>query len=195
MFASRADNASYRRSQAATAIPLRPSPIARGLALQVVGSGDEAAFRQRVAQHLVDELSEAAGLPPCEVVVPDRPQVHRHDGRRLQMKTYGYYRFTPATEKRPAHARIRIYHRTAVQQKPISTKVFLNTVLHEWMHHYDFHGLRLARSYHTTGFFLRLRGLADSLEVGFVLPPDPDARSAEPGGPVGAEPPPRTAPA
>ncbi len=111
------------------------------------------------------------------------------------MKTYGYYRFTPATETRPARARIRIYHRTAVQQKPISTKVFLNTVLHEWMHHYDFHGLRLARSYHTTGFFLRLRSLANSLEVAFVLPPEPDAGDGHAGRPVGTEPPPWAAPA
>jgi hypothetical protein len=73
-----------------------------------------------------------------------------------------------------AWARIRIYHRTAVQQRVIAPKVFLNTLLHEWTHHYDFHGLRLPRSYHTAGFFARLRALADALEVGFVLPPDPD---------------------
>ena len=82
-----------------------------------------------------------------------------------------------------AWARIRIYHRTAVQQRVISSKVFLNTLLHEWVHHYDFHGLRLPRSYHTSGFFARLRALADALEVGFVLPPEPDATPApgEPG--------------
>jgi hypothetical protein len=188
MFARWADNASYRRSQAATAAPLRPSAVARGLALQVLSSGDDAAFRERVAQHLVDELSREAGLPPCQVVVPDRPQVHRHDGHRLQMKTYGYYRFTPATARRPAHSRIRIYHRTAVQQRPISPKVFLNTVLHEWMHHYDFHGLQLARSYHTAGFFLRLRGLAAALDVAFVLPPDPDGRAPNAGHAVSAPP-------
>jgi hypothetical protein len=51
----------------------------------------------------------------------------------------------------------------------------LNTLLHEWTHHYDFHGLRLPRSYHTAGFFARLRALADALEVGFVLPADSDA--------------------
>ena len=194
MFARWADNASYRRSQAATAIPLRPSPVARGLALQVLSSGDDAAFRERVAQHLVDELSREAGLPPCQVVVPDRPQVHRHDGRRLQMKTYGYYRFTPGKEGRPSRARIRIYHRTAVQQKPISPKVFLNTVLHEWMHHYDFHGLGLARSYHTAGFFLRLRSLAGSLDVGYVLPPDPGDRTRAADQDPDADPPPPPAP-
>ena len=181
MFARWSSEASYRRSQRATGVPVRPTPIARGLTLRVLDAGDDAAERQRVAQHLVDELSREAGLPPCQVVVPDRPQVHRHDGRRLQSKTYGYYTYRVDAQGGVAWARIRIYHRTAVQQRVISSKVFLNTLLHEWLHHYDFHGLRLPRSYHTAGFFARLRGLADALEVGFVMPPDPDVSPARPG--------------
>jgi hypothetical protein len=183
MFARWASESSYRRSQQATGVPVRPTPIARGLTLRVLDVGDEATDRQRIAQLLVDELNHAAGLPPCQVVVPDRPQVHRHDGRRLQSKTYGYYSYRPAPGGGIAWARIRIYHRTAVQQRVISAKVFLNTLLHEWLHHHDFHGLRLARSYHTAGFFARLRALADGLEVGFVLPPEPDdpARRTAPG--------------
>ena len=54
-------------------------------------------------------------------------------------------------------ARIRIYHRTAVRQQVITPKVFLNTLLHEWVHHFDFAGLRLPRSPHTAGFYARLR--------------------------------------
>jgi hypothetical protein len=187
MFARWASDSSYRRSQQATGVPVRPSAIARGLTLRVLDVGDEASERERIAQHLVDELSRAAGLPPCQVVVPDRPQVHRHDGRRLQSKTYGYYSCRLDAQGGVAWARIRIYHRTAVQQRVISAKVFLNTLLHEWLHHYDFHGLRLPRSYHTSGFFARLRALAEALEVGFVLPPDPDdpSRPAEPGGDAG----------
>jgi hypothetical protein len=174
MFARWASDSSYRRSQQATGTPVRPSAIARGLTLRVLDAGDGAAERERIAQHLVDELNREAGLPPCQVVVPDRPQVHRHDGRRLQSKTYGYYSYRLGAQGGVTWARIRIYHRTAVRQRVISAKVFLNTLLHEWLHHYDFHGLRLPRSYHTSGFFARLRALADGLEVGFVLPPDPD---------------------
>jgi hypothetical protein len=54
-------------------------------------------------------------------------------------------------------------------------------VLHEWVHHFDFAGLRLARSPHTAGFYSRLRALADALEVGFVLPPEPEDRAAAAG--------------
>lgn len=180
MFARWRSESAYLRSQRATAAPLRPSPVARGLALAVLEAGDDASARQRLGQLLVDELSRSSRLPECRLVVADRPQVHRHDGRRLQSKTYGYYRYQADAQGGLAWARIRIYHRTAVQARVISPKVFLNTLLHEWVHHWDFHGLRLPRSYHTSGFFKRLRALADALEVGFVLPPDPDAPPATP---------------
>jgi hypothetical protein len=187
MFARRFSESSYRRSQAATGVPVRPTAIARGLTLRVLGAGEDAAERERIAQHLIDELSREVGLPPCQVVVPDRPQVHRHDGQRLQSKTYGYYTYRLDAQGKVAWARIRIYHRTAVQQRVIAPKVFLNTLLHEWTHHYDFHGLRLPRSYHTAGFFARLRALADALEVGFVLPPEADAVGQPAGGAAPAD--------
>jgi len=124
---------------------------------------------------LIDELNAVGGLAACELLVADRRQVHRHDGRRLQSKTYGYYRCWFG-EGEVNRARIRIYHRTAVREQVITPKVFLNTLLHEWVHHFDFAALRLARSPHTSGFYSRLRALAEALEVGMVLPPEPDDR-------------------
>ena len=180
MFASRRSDAAYRRSQLSVTSPVRPTPVARGLALRVLGAGDAAVERQRIGQLLLDELSREAGLPECRLVVADRPQVHRHDGQRLQSKTYGYYTYRLDGGGALLWARVRIYHRTAVQQRVISARVFLNTLLHEWVLHSDFHGLRLPRSYHTAGFFKRLRALAEALEVGFVLPPDPEASAAAP---------------
>ncbi len=174
MFARRPPtDPTYRRSQSATGLPVVPSAVARGLVTSILESGEDPAERKRIAQMLVDELSSLAGLPRVEIVVADRAQVHQHDGQRLQSKTYGYYRCVLNAEG-VSKARIRIYHRTAVRQKVIAPKVFLNTLLHEWTHHWDFAGLRLARSPHTSGFYARLRNLADALGVGFVLPPDPD---------------------
>ena len=174
MFGRQPPDATYLRSQAAAGLPVRPSPVARGLAMRIAGSGDDPRERRRLAQMLVNELDDLAGLEPCQVTVADRAQAHQHDGRRLQSKTYGYYQCTPK-QGTVSGARIRIYHRTAVRQQVISPKVFLNTVLHEWVHHFDFSGLRLARSPHTSGFYARLRALADALDVGFVLPPEPDS--------------------
>jgi hypothetical protein len=176
MFGRKVD-ATYRRSQSATGLPVQPSVIARGLALGIVDSSDDHNERRKLGQLLLDELDALAGLPRCELVVADRAQVHAHDGQRLQSKTYGYYRCTFAEGEIKA-ARIRIYHRTAVRQQVISPKVFLNTLLHEWVHHYDFAGLHLARSPHTAGFYMRLRVLAEALEVSFVMPPEPGQAAA-----------------
>jgi len=174
MFGRRsAPDLAYLRSQSATGLPVRPSAVARGLAMRVVEAPDDFRERRRLAQLLVDELGTIAGLPVCQIVVADRAQVHEHDGQRLQSRTYGYYRCSFRNGE-VAGARIRIYHRTAVRQQVISPKVFLNTVLHEWMHHFDFAGLGLDRSPHTTGFYTRLRALAEALDVGFVLPPEPE---------------------
>jgi hypothetical protein len=177
MFGRRTPDATYLRSQAAVGVPVRPSAVARGLAMRLVGASDDPRERRRLAQMLVNELDDLAGLPRCQVAVADRPQVHEHDGRRLQSKTYGYYQCT-AKDGDVSGARIRIYHRTAVRQQVISPKVFLNTLLHEWVHHYDFSGLRLARSPHTGGFYTRLRALAEALDVAFILPPEPDSAAA-----------------
>jgi len=164
-------DASYLRSQAASGLPVRPSAVSRGLAMRIAHAPDDHRERMRLAQLLVDDLDDVAALPHCRVSVADRAQAHQHDGRRLQSKTYGYYQ-CDFRDGEVANARIRIYHRTAVRQQVISPKVFLNTVLHEWTHHFDFAGLGLDRSPHTAGFYARLRALAEALEVGFVLPPE-----------------------
>ncbi len=171
MFVRRPD-ATYRRSQTEIALPVKPSPIARGLAIGILNSSEDHSERRRLGQLLIDELGTIANLVPCDLVVANRAQVHAHNGQRLTMKTYGYYRCTFA-DKGVASARIRIYHKTAVRQQVITTKVFLNTLLHEWVHHYDFAGLRLPRSPHTAGFYTRLRKLAEALDVAFVMPPEP----------------------
>ena len=171
MFGSRRGDATYRHSQSATGLIFRPSQPARDIAMRVAGASDDHRERRRLAQLLVDQLNENAGLVACQVTVADRHQVHQHDGRRLQSKTYGYYNCS-FRDGAVSGARIRIYHRTAVRQQVIAPKVFLNTVLHEWMHHYDFAALELDRSPHTAGFYTRLRVLADELDVGFVLPPE-----------------------
>jgi hypothetical protein len=176
MFGRRPD-ATYRRSQSATGLQVQPSAVARGLAMRVLDAGEDPHERKRLGQLLVDELDALAGLPHCDLVVADRAQVHSHNGQRLQSKTYGYYRCT-FVEGTVTAARIRIYHRTAVRQQVITTKVFLNTLLHEWEHHHDFAGLRLPRSPHTAGFYARLRALAGALEVAFVMPPEPGADGA-----------------
>ncbi len=174
MFGRRArPDSTYTRSQAHSGLPVAPDVVARGLVMSLLEAGDDATRPAPARPDAARRARRPRRAAPCAVVVADRAQVHEHDGRRLQSKTYGYYRCR-FIEGAVTEARIRIYHRTAVRQQVISPKVFLNTLLHEWVHHFDFAGLRLARSPHTAGFYARLRALADALDVGFVLPPDPD---------------------
>ena len=159
---------SYERSKGVETVTWREFPLGKGIALAILDEST-AAGRQQKGQALLDVLDEAAGLPPCKLTVADRPQRHRKREGRLELKTYGYYRI--AWESTPRRGSIRIYNLTAIRQQVLAPKVFLETLLHEWVHHYDFTGLELDRSPHTSGFFNRIRDLAETLGVGFVAPP------------------------
>jgi hypothetical protein len=172
-YAGHMPRSAYERSKSVETIAWQEHPLARSLALRLLeeSSGET---RQAIGQALLDVLDEAAGLPPCKLTVADRPQRHRKREGRLEMKTYGYYRCDwDAGEAR--RGSIRIYNLTAIRQQILSPKVFLETLLHEWVHHYDFAGLRLDRSPHTSGFFARIRAVAETLGVGFVAPPKREA--------------------
>src|SRR6266550_306279 len=104
---------SYERSKGVETVTWREFPLGKGIALAIL-----------------DESTPA-----------DRPQRHRKREGRLELKTYGYYRI--AWESTPRRGSIRIYNLTAIRQQVLAPKVFLETLLHEWVHHYDFTGLEL----------------------------------------------------
>src|SRR3989475_9937142 len=158
----------YERSKGVETVTWREFPLGKGIALAILDE-PTAAGGQLKGQRLLDVLDEAAGLPPCKLTVADRPQRHRTRGGKLELKTYGYYRI--AWESAPQRGSIRIYNLTAIRRQVLAPKVFLETLLHEWVHHYDFTGLQLDLSPHTSGFFARIRVLAEMLGVGFVAPP------------------------
>lgn len=165
----------YQRSKGLETVSWKQFPLGRGLARNLLDE-QSAAGRQATGQALLDALDEAAGLPPCKLVVADRPQRHRTRDGRLALKTYGYYRIAWAAA--PPRGSIRIYNLTAIRQQVLAPKVFLETLLHEWVHHYDFTGLQLDRSPHTSGFYARIRDLAETLGVGYVTPPRREITSA-----------------
>jgi hypothetical protein len=162
---------SYERSKGVESIAWREFPLGKGIALDLLNQSS-ALDRQAKGQRLLEVLDRAAGLPDCKLVVADRPQKHQTRGGKLALKTYGYYRV--AWEARRPSGSIRIYNLTAIRQQVLAPKVFLETLLHEWVHHYDFTGLELDKSPHTSGFFARIRAVAETLGVGFVAPPKRD---------------------
>src|SRR3989475_4807365 len=165
----------YERSKGVEQVTWREFPLGKGIALSILEE-TTAAGRQARGQALLDVLDEAAGLPACKLTVADRTQRHRTRGGKLELKTYGYYRI--ALEATPQRGSIRIYNLTAIRQQLLAPKVFLETLLHEWVHHYDFTGLQLDRSPHTSGFFNRIRDLAETLAVRYVTPPKREAPAA-----------------
>src|SRR2546425_11411529 len=176
-YAGHMPRSAYERSKSVETIAWQEHPLARSLALRLLEESSGGS-RQAIGQALLDVLDDAAGLPPCKLTVADRPQRHRTRGGKLELKTYGYYRI--AWESAPQRGSIRIYNLTAIRQQVLAPKVFLETLLHEWVHHYDFTGLQLDRSPHTSGFFARIRDLAETLGVGFVAPPKREVASAAP---------------
>lgn len=148
-------NANYLKSNSHIKVKLTPTQSALKLASELLSSS-EAHRRQELGEALLDELSDCAGIDVVELVVSDQNQAHRRSGTRIVMKKYGSYR--------PSSRTINISNRTAARGQILAPKSFLDTLLHEWLHHYDTHKLRI-NSIHSKGFYDRLSDLKDKLQI------------------------------
>jgi hypothetical protein len=97
------------------------------------------------AQRLVDHFCEefVVGSKPVELL--DQPRPHRRRGGRIVFELHGQCRRDGA---------IQVYVRTAAQRRPIAIKSLLETLLHEFVHHYDFDCF--GAPVHCSGFYERL---------------------------------------
>ncbi len=168
--------ADYRKSNAHRSLDAKGQELTRlsGLMLAALALGDDPLEREKTGQLLIDALCGLWSLPECTLVVADRRQVHSTTGTRVTSRTYGYYRCR-LVARQVEGARIRIYHKTAIREQVTAPATFLNTLLHEWVHHYDFCRLKLTSSPHTSGFYARLSSLRTIL-----MPPCDPVPSGEP---------------
>lgn len=143
----------YEKSNAATQIDFAPSLRAKRLAREILTALAHME-RERLANFLINELAYCAGIERLAAKVTDTRQWHKRRGARVAIKKYGVY--YPKTKK------ISIQNLTAVRGQILAPKTFLDTLLHEWMHHYDYEQLKL-RSIHTRGFYERIRSLKEGL--------------------------------
>lgn len=121
---------------------------------------DTATYRQKLAQDFVDGVCEKIGIPSVRVCVYDKARPHSTNGRgSLRSQTLGQYRFVSGTR---TPVSITIWNLTAVRKDRVSAKMFLGTLEHELVHHYDICKLKLSNSPHTSGFYQRIR-ILDSL--------------------------------
>lgn len=113
--------------------------------------------RQTLAQSLIDYLCKKFKISSPMVVVVNRAQPHSTNlTGRLRRKTLGTY--TIGREV------ITLYNLTAIKKQVVSIKTMLDTLLHEFMHHYDMTYLKLGASIHSAGFYKRISDLDSKLK-------------------------------
>lgn len=111
---------------------------------------------RKIAQELVDYLCNKFKVSHVTLKVMNSKQPHSTINGKLKSVKYGDYN--------PNSHVIRIWNLTAIQGKEISIKSFLDTLLHEFIHHYDFTVLKFNQSPHTSGFYKRLSDLSNKIK-------------------------------
>lgn len=152
--------ANYRESKAITSLNFQVGDEAQQLATQLL-SVYTVRSRQALGGALLDALADDASIDICTLKVSDTRQYHRRQGNRVVFRQYGYYR--------PPSRYIYIQNFTAVRGQPLAPRAFLETLLHEWTHHYDTVVLGL-NSIHSSGFYARLNDLKTKLGLSAPLP-------------------------
>ena len=143
----------YKKSNAITTTDFPISREARKLS-KILLKKKQTDTRQKYSTELLDELTDLAEIDVVNVKVSDAKQYHARSKGRIVMRQYGYYD--------PERKYIYITNRTAARGQLLAPKTFFDTLIHEWVHHYDHQKLGL-RSIHTAGFYARLKDLKEKL--------------------------------
>jgi len=148
------DNSYERSNEELRIIGAKSFPVKYRSAI-VNSEIDTAQYRRKAAQDLVDCVCECLGIKSVKVVVLERSRPHRKSIRgSVRSQTLGQYKYSVGIDKQPIS--ITIWNLTAVRQQRVSNKMFLGTLEHELVHHYDIVKLKLNKSAHTTGFYKRI---------------------------------------
>ena len=123
----------------------------------LINSTDDNKERQINAQVLLDYLCEKFDIPDVRITITDRKQpCRKNKSGHIRSKLYGLYYF--------GSCHIYIYNKTAIREKVLSINVLTDTILHEFMHHYDVYYLGIKTTPHSEGFFSRINDLRLKLE-------------------------------
>lgn len=143
----RAKRRIYDRSDAVTAIPLRPGPelldAVRELEQALPGGNRQRV--SRLAQQIADGVCGNLRVPRLRVVV---------QGRRPSSdwgELHGLY--TPGEHQR--RDTVKVWMMTAKRGQVVAFRTFLRTLVHELCHHLDYALLDFPDSLHSDGFYMR----------------------------------------
>lgn len=142
------DKEEYQRSDAMGDIVLPPAEPIRTLApslKEALAAEDKKAVLAACKQ-MLEVLAEFYGVAAPDIKILNARPLKTTENWTIE--TFGDYS--------PDTARIRLWMRTAVQKKPTSYGVMLNTLVHEFFHHLDMVSLNFPETYHTRGFYERV---------------------------------------
>lgn len=150
---SKVENANYAKSNSIESVEYNKMNKAYSKPILNDPTGDYKK-REKYANELVSYLCKKYSIPFCKVVVKNQTKPTRQT-TSYKITTGGYYT--------TASMNIVIYNLTAARKQIISNKSFFDTLLHEFMHHYDHTYIKLIDSIHTTGFYKRISDLKNKL--------------------------------
>jgi hypothetical protein len=151
-FGSSAAKRAYDRSNLILQLNYAPSLEARDLTDRLLNI--DPPMRGPASQALVDLLARELKVPLVRVKFLDLPQKHSLKDGKLTYKEYAHY---------DPEGSITIYNKTAVRKQYLASKAYLDTLIHEFLHHLDYELLRLSHTYHTKGFYSRLGDILGKL--------------------------------
>lgn len=152
-FRSRSAERDYERSNLILELDYRPTSGTCRLAQKLLQI--DPARRGPLSQRLLDALADELKVPRLRLHFHDKPQKHKVEDGRLTYKEYAHY---------DPEDGITVYNKTAVRQKYLAPKSYLDTIVHEFLHHLDYELLKLNHTYHTQGFYSRLGDLMGKLQ-------------------------------
>lgn len=114
-------------------------------------SGSKVESRKKASQILLDYLCDKYGIPRCTMYILNTSydpifgftNMGLYEGRKKEITLWNNRHY----------------------KVPCDIRTFINTLLHEFMHHYDYYYLRLPDSVHCKGFESRIRDLRSKLQA------------------------------
>ncbi len=150
----RRDTPDFTRSNKIPALEYHPAPGERELTGRLIAS-TSAREREALGQELLDNICRNLKIPRARLRVFEERQPHKLRGGKLAYKLYGVYRCDSAV--------IEIANLTSIRKQVVAGKTFLDTLIHELMHHIDRKLLRIPSTPHSPGFYARIEDLKTKL--------------------------------
>lgn len=153
----RRDTPDFTRSNKLPALEYQPTSRERELTSRLIAS-TSAKEREALGQKLLDEICRSLKISRAHLHVFEERQPHKLRGGKLAYKLYGVYRCDSAV--------IEIANLTSIRKQVVAGKTFLDTLIHELMHHIDRKFLRIPSTPHSPGFYARIEDLKTKLMRG-----------------------------